>query len=76
MQQVVRFWIIVISFVSSAISFSYLFLSVWQPGARLVTTGTGLRLAVMAVAMVSIGVFTWAAVFATPNPETTGPGKR
>lgn len=71
MNQIVRFWIVILSFAVSFGAFSYLFLSFWAPDAHLVTDGTEIRLLVMAIAVVGIGVFTWAAVFlAKPETET------
>jgi hypothetical protein len=72
MRQVVRFWVIVLSLLASIACVGYLLLTFWFPDAVLVATRRDVRLGVTIVAVVSIGLFTWAAaVLSEPEVETT-----
>lgn len=71
MNQIVRFWILIVTFTIGFGAFGYLFVSFWEPDAYLVTTGTEVRLAATAIALVGIGLFTWAAVFAGSSEPGT-----
>lgn len=67
MNQVVRFWITVLSFVIVVGCMIYLFLSFLFPD--IFSTDRLLRLTATTVAIICIGVFTWSAVFLA-EPET------
>jgi len=68
MKQVVRFWIILLSLLVSISCIGYLLITFWFPDAFLAATRRGVRLGVIAIGIVSIGVFIWAAAFLS-EPE-------
>lgn len=75
MGQVLRFWVIVLSLLGSIGSVGYLLVSFYFPEAFLVATQPQIRLGMTGIAVVSIGVFTWAiASLSEPEAETI-PGR-
>lgn len=62
MNEVVRFWIVILSLLVSVSAVGYLFLSFLFPGTVLVIEDTVVRIVVMFVAFVAIGVFLWSTV--------------
>jgi len=63
MRVLVRFWIVTGSLLVALGAFSYLLVSFLFPDQALVLATSGTRLVVIAVALVAISTFVWAAVF-------------
>jgi len=74
MRRIARFWLLVLSFTVGCLAFGYLFLSFASfiaPDLSLLTTDPNTQLLVIAVALVSLGVFVWTVTaLGAPEPET------